>query len=100
MMFTSKTRNRHTAATASQRRPTEFGRKVPALLAMSLLAGFGTVIGAGAAGASTTAAPSAPSSVVAAAGNADASLSWTAPANTGNHPLAGYYVTAHMGAVT
>ncbi|MFB9713129.1 fibronectin type III domain-containing protein [Arthrobacter methylotrophus] len=47
----------------------------------------------------TATAPSAPTGVTAAAGNASASVSWTAPANGGS-AITSYAVTAHAGATT
>lgn len=42
--------------------------------------------------------PDAPTNVVAVRGHQSASLSWTAPANTGTEPITGYVVTASSGA--
>ncbi|WP_231497246.1 fibronectin type III domain-containing protein [Arthrobacter sp. MA-N2] len=47
----------------------------------------------------TATAPSAPTGVTATAGNASASVSWTAPANGGS-AITSYAVTAHAGATT
>jgi beta-glucanase (GH16 family) len=46
------------------------------------------------------AAPTAPTNVVAAAGDTSAAVSWTAPANTGNSLLTGYTITAEPGGRT
>ncbi len=41
--------------------------------------------------------PSAPSSVTAAAGNASANVTWTAPSNNGGSPITGYTITPYIG---
>jgi Zn-dependent metalloprotease len=48
----------------------------------------------------TTAAPKSPTGAKATAGNAQASVSWTAPASTGGSPITGYTVTASPGGGT
>ncbi|HZQ28670.1 MAG TPA: fibronectin type III domain-containing protein, partial [Acidimicrobiales bacterium] len=45
-------------------------------------------------------APAAPTGVTAAPANASASVSWTAPADTGGLPITGYTVTANPGGTT
>ena len=45
-------------------------------------------------------APGAPTGVTATTGNAQASVSWTAPASTGGSPVTGYTVTASPGGKT
>jgi RHS repeat-associated protein len=45
-------------------------------------------------------APSAPTGVTAGAGSANATVSWTAPTNTGGTPITGYTVTANPGGLT
>ncbi|WP_181905653.1 carboxypeptidase regulatory-like domain-containing protein, partial [Microbacterium bovistercoris] len=44
--------------------------------------------------------PTAPTSVTATAGNAQATVSWTAPSSTGGSPITGYTVTAQPGGKT
>jgi len=46
------------------------------------------------------AVPDPPTNVVAAAGNLSATVSWSAPANTGGSPLTGYTVTSTAGGVS
>jgi Domain of unknown function (DUF4082)/Fibronectin type III domain/Bacterial Ig domain len=43
-------------------------------------------------------APSAPTGVTAAAGNASAVISWTAPGSNGGSPITGYKITPYLGA--
>jgi hypothetical protein len=71
-----------------------------ALVALILASGFASAMVSGVAKAAGVSAPSAPTAVVAAAGKADASLSWTAPSSSGSSVVTGYYVTAHRGSVT
>ncbi|HEV7723385.1 MAG TPA: fibronectin type III domain-containing protein, partial [Iamia sp.] len=47
--------------------------------------------------ASAATAPGAPTGVTATAGNAQANVSWTAPASTGGSPITGYKVTPYIG---
>jgi RHS repeat-associated protein len=55
---------------------------------------------AASAGITPVGPPSAPLNVSAAATNAQATVSWSAPANNGGHPITGYTVTASPGGAT
>jgi beta-glucanase (GH16 family) len=70
------------------------------LVMVGLVCGLGSVLVGGVASASGTLVPSAPSGVVAAAGDSDVALSWSAPSSSGSSPVTGYFVTPHMGSIT
>jgi beta-glucanase (GH16 family) len=77
-----------------------FRQLVATLAVIGLVSGLGSVLVGGVAKASGTSVPSAPSAVVAAAGNSMAALSWTAPSQSGSSAVTGYFVTAHLGSST